>query len=291
MGHAYHAGLLAALHEGLGWDARDADLVVGTSAGAQVGALLRAGLSPSDLAARLTGAPLSDEGAAIARHYVRPPRIAAPHHPRRWRPSSPSYLWRGLTRPWTARPGRLVAALLPAGRVCQRAQAEGLQRLFGDRWPKAPLWVNAVDLFHGHLVPFGHLSAPATDVGTAVTCSGAVPAVCAPVLVRGAYYIDGGLASATNLHLVDQAEVDVVLVSSPLSTYLPMRWIFQREVQRQRGRGVQVIALEPDETVRRAMGWNPMRPEKSAHVTEAARRAVRAAIARDDQGVRAYLSS
>jgi predicted acylesterase/phospholipase RssA len=32
-GGAFHAGALAALHDALGWDARSADLVVGTSAG------------------------------------------------------------------------------------------------------------------------------------------------------------------------------------------------------------------------------------------------------------------
>ena len=41
-GMAFHAGVLLALHHDLGWDARDADVIVGTSAGSIVGALLRA---------------------------------------------------------------------------------------------------------------------------------------------------------------------------------------------------------------------------------------------------------
>jgi NTE family protein len=65
-GHAFHIGVLSALEEATGWDPRTADVIVGTSAGAIIGALLRGGLSPRDLAARALGEPLSDEGTAIA---------------------------------------------------------------------------------------------------------------------------------------------------------------------------------------------------------------------------------
>src|SRR6478672_8441398 len=71
VGHAYHAGTLRGLAEH-GWDARRAAIVVGTSAGSGVGALLRAGLSPRDLAARVLGEPLSAEGARIVAGAPRP---------------------------------------------------------------------------------------------------------------------------------------------------------------------------------------------------------------------------
>ena len=67
VGHAFHAGVLAALQDG-GWDARDAAVIVGTSIGAITGALLRAGVSPEDLYARVTGRPMSEEGEARAGH-------------------------------------------------------------------------------------------------------------------------------------------------------------------------------------------------------------------------------
>ena len=47
VGHAYHAGVLAALEEATGWDPRDAEVIVGTSAGSVVGSLLRAGFAAS----------------------------------------------------------------------------------------------------------------------------------------------------------------------------------------------------------------------------------------------------
>ena len=45
VGQAYHAGVLAALEVDLGWDARTADVIVGTSAGSVMGTALRMGLS------------------------------------------------------------------------------------------------------------------------------------------------------------------------------------------------------------------------------------------------------
>src|SRR6516165_6415165 len=49
VGHAFHAGALAALADETGWDPRRAEIVVGTSAGSVAGALLRAGFSARDL--------------------------------------------------------------------------------------------------------------------------------------------------------------------------------------------------------------------------------------------------
>ena len=59
VGQAYHAGVLAALEHDLHWDPRDADTVVGTSAGALTGVLLRAGVPASELAAWLVEAEVS----------------------------------------------------------------------------------------------------------------------------------------------------------------------------------------------------------------------------------------
>lgn len=65
VGHSFHVGVLSALADELGWDARAADLVIGTSAGSVVGAGLRAGLAPADMRARALGRPLSPEGSRL----------------------------------------------------------------------------------------------------------------------------------------------------------------------------------------------------------------------------------
>jgi NTE family protein len=64
-GGAFHAGVLAALEEATGWDPRTSEVILGTSAGSITGAMLRAGFSGRDLAARTAGEPLSPEGAAL----------------------------------------------------------------------------------------------------------------------------------------------------------------------------------------------------------------------------------
>ena len=78
VGRAFHAGVLAALQDATRWDARGADVIVGTSAGSLDGALLRAGLSPRDLAAHTVGEPL-DSGQEEGEHrgLRNPGRISA----------------------------------------------------------------------------------------------------------------------------------------------------------------------------------------------------------------------
>ena len=270
LGHAYHAGVLRALEHAIGWDARLSDLVVGTSAGAQVGALLRAGLSGADLAARVSGEPLRPEVAEIAQHYVRPDhRHPHPDHPRRRAPAAPRFLLHALSRPSLLRPGRLASALLPEGRVRLDAQAHGLRNVFGHRWPDRALWITAVHLDSGERVAVGAPGAPPIDVGTAVTCSGAVPGVHVPVHWEGRRYVDGGMASATHVDLVADQPVDLVIVSSPLSMFTAMRALLFAEMRRA-GLSVPVVAFEPKDGALAAMGNNPMAIERSADVARAA---------------------
>lgn len=70
-GMAFHAGVLAALQHDLGWDPNRADVVIGTSAGSVVGALLRNGASTEDLAAWGTGARPTGAGGDVRRRMDR----------------------------------------------------------------------------------------------------------------------------------------------------------------------------------------------------------------------------
>lgn len=267
VGHAFHTGVLRALADALDWDPRDARLVLGTSAGAQVGALLRAGMSPADLMARVTGEPMSSGGASIARHWIRPDRDEPRKKP--WRFSSPRYLRTMLEAPWKVRPGRIVSAILPRGEVDLLPQIEGLQRVFGDRWPDRKLWVTALDLHSGERLVFGRDHAPGVCVGTAVAASGAVPAVCAPVRAAGTELIDGGLASPTHLDLLEGEGPSTVIVSSPLSMIPPMRLLLAREVRRLRRVGKRVVVFEPAGEASREMGRDPMDMARAPAVARA----------------------
>jgi NTE family protein len=109
VGHAFHAGVLAALAEAAGWDARSAEIVVGTSAGSVVAALLRAGLGGPDLYASVSGGDVSSEGASLLAR-TRPVSIPTPdfEHADFWRgPASPA----GLLRVLLSAPCRPSAAV------------------------------------------------------------------------------------------------------------------------------------------------------------------------------------
>jgi NTE family protein len=276
VGHAYECGVLAGIAEATGWDPRLAEIVIGTSAGAQVAALLRAGMTAADLAARVMEERLSPAGAEIARHHVRPSHSTPhPDHPPRFMPGDVGHVLRSLARPWNAHPGAMLAALLPPGRASLEAQAQGFRDLFGNTWPERALWIPALRLDTGQLVPFGHAGAPPTDVGTAVIASGCVPVMCVPVEIGGHSHVDGSFISPTNADLLIGVALDLIIVLSPLSSMRVFQWLLGREVDRVRQDGTQVAVFEPSEAEKRVMGWNPMDTARAAAVVRIAWEATR----------------
>lgn len=271
-GTAFHAGVLTALAEH--FDARDAQVIVGTSAGSTAAALMRSGFPPRDYVARVTGQPLSAEGHAIL--GAMPPLSAPmPAAARRRQPASPELLRSILRRPWRYPPGVTVSAFLPAGTRPVDPGAQRLRALF-DRWPEKALWIVAVDLATGRRVVFGR-DADA-DVGDAVSASCAVPGYFAPVLIKGREYVDGGAYSMVSLDLLVGQELDLVIVSAPLSTAdwlagdpgnvprVAMRAQLEREARKVRRSGARVLTVAPDMGVRAVMGTNSMVVGKRAPV-------------------------
>jgi NTE family protein len=114
---------------------------------------------------------------------------------------------------------------------------------------------------------FGRPGAPVTDVASACAASCAVPGYVRPVLIDGAEYVDGGMHSPTNADLLADCDLDLIVVSSPMSIEtpaarprldLPFRLRFhgflRSEVWALRKRGVQVLTIEPDRATTRLMG-------------------------------------
>jgi NTE family protein len=223
VGRAFHAGVLSALQEALGWDARDADVIVGTSAGSLDGALLRADLSPRDYYAHTVGEPLSPQGQALLRHA--PPPIGGRSYPWSWswRPASSGCLIRAARRPWSARLGMLAAAALPEGAVPLRPIDVLLRPLFkGHSWPRRPLWISAVRLRDGQRVVFGRdRGLPSVHVAEAVAASCAIPGWFSPVRIGGRRFVDGGAHSFSNGDLLERLDLDLVVVSAPMSAAPP----------------------------------------------------------------------
>jgi NTE family protein len=303
-GGAFHAGALAALEEATGWDPRDAEVVVGTSAGSVLAASLRAGLSASDMAARAEGRPLSAEGRQVlqAVEGTPPSTPRPPPESFRWGPpASPGVLLGAARAPWAVRPTSLVAGLLPEGQISTADISANVEALLGDRWPSRPMWITAVDLANGRLTVFGRNGAPAAEPGPAVAASCAIPGFFAPVIIGGRRYVDGGAHSLTNAAQLAGTGLDLVVVSSPMSQspaptggyraaggrvwYLPVlrqvaRGQLAVEALALRARGIPVLGLQPTVADQLAMGANPMSWRKRATVARQVRESTLARLQR-----------
>jgi NTE family protein len=296
VGQAYQAGVLAALEETLGWDARTAALVVGSSAGSVTGTSLRMGIGAADLAAVATGTPLSPEGERLYARFL-PDSSDLPVPPagswlRPWRLPSVALLARAARRPLAFRPGVAAMTLFPPGKVRIDARAEPLHRLVGDRWPER-LWICTVRRTDGARVVFGRPGSPSSALAPAVLASCAIPGYFAPIDIGGVEYVDGGVHSATNADVLRTERLDVALVVAPMSTRRPrrrspdgpLRWATHRRLDREartlQSRGTMVVRFEPGPASLHAMGLRMMANDRSDRVVEAAIRETRAQVAAD----------
>ena len=287
VGAAYHAGVLTALAEA-GFDARDADVMVGTSAGAGVAATLRAGFPPIDLAPRNLGEPISDEATELVGRTGGPPTFALRPRPftRLPRPSSPMLLLRSGGRPVKA-----FAGMMPAGTISTDEIGERITTLYGERsWPVEPLWICAVDLDGGDRVVFGR-DGMAAPIGLAVQASASIPGVFRPVEHADRRYIDGAVHSPTNADLLAESGLDLVVIISPMSatrrgyrqarpSLRPMHaQQLAAEVKTLRERGTDVITFQPTSDDVAAMGRRAMDGRQRATTTKSALSSARARLA------------
>jgi NTE family protein len=284
-GQAFHAGVLDGLVEATGWDPRDASIVVGTSAGAGVGAYLRLGLSAPDLAAMLSVEELSDDGRALIDRLGPSGDWTTPVGPRTW-PNlpHPRLIARAVTQPLCIRPEAVLGVTFPDGRVPTESWAQALRPITGDGWPPDPLWICAVRTDDARRVVLGRKGAPETDVATAVAASAAIPGYFRPVEIDGRRYVDGGAHSPTNADVVRDEDLDLVLVSSPMSTSRhgpllsrsgPFRRHFRhrlaQEVRKLQRRGIPVVVFQPSAEDQEVMGAKAMDSERNGAVVRAAR--------------------
>ena len=299
VGHAFHVGVLSALAETTKWDPQSAEIIVGTSAGSRVGAMLRAGVNAADLAAFAAGDPPSEDGARFLARLGPPanlpPFTLAGLFADFPAASSPRFLLRAALRPWEARFGTVLAAALPPGRVSTEEMVAGLRRALGDTWPGRTLWICAVRLDDGRRVVFGQDGAPPTPIATAVAASSAIPGFFTPVEHDGIRYVDGGVHSPTNLDLLQDLGLDLVVVSSPMSTVggtvrfsadfpgrLMSRLRLAQEARRVRSLGTPVVAFQPNPADQAVMGSNAMDPSRRRPVVRQVRESVLRRLERKD---------
>lgn len=254
LGDPWHSGVLGRLQEATGWDARTADLVVGTSAGSITAMTLRAGVSAIDRKLHMSGGPMSPEAEDIYARITTP--YGEPEVDRDWRPSSPKMALRAAMPPWQIDPIRVGAGNLPRGNRSGKPLEQRMNELHPDGWPDRPTWVTAVRLSDGRRVVFGRDDVKG-NVGQAVRSSSAVPGYYVPGRVGAREYVDGGVHSSTNLDLTAMLGFDLVIVSSAMTIVERDRsWIrdptrawfsnkLAAEVATVRARGTAVVVVEP----------------------------------------------
>jgi NTE family protein len=275
VGQAYHSGVLAVLQHDFGFDARTADMVVGTSAGSITGTLLRLGVSAEDLAAWTVKAPLSGDEDVLRQMAGASVPDLAPFNPlhllrRPLRLPGRHMVARALTRPWQFRPLAAGMALVAPGRHDVVEQLAALRELEQPGWPDRPLWICAVRRRDGRRVVFGRPGAPEAPVHLAVAASCAVPGYFAPVSIGRHAYVDGGVHSPTNAAILRGQGLDLVVVISPMSGPAGLRpdvyaasrrhsaRLLRREVGALRAAGIQTLVFAPGAAEQEVMGNDMM---------------------------------
>lgn len=289
VGAAYLAGALTALEIDLGFDARDADLIVGTSAGSLVGAVLRAGVPASDLAAWTVGARRTAAGSVLPApdDVTEFPAVSVRDFLRPMRPPSLAFFARAVRAPWQFDLLRAYALHLPAGRHDLMPDLVWLDAVFGDAWPGDPTWLVAAGARSGRRRVLGR-DRRDLPISAAVAASCAVPGYFSPVSVGTAddreRLVDGGVVSTTSADLVTSLDppVDLAVVVAPMSTSggagTDLVGLMRRRVRRQVDRearvvaahGIDVLRIEPGPEVSRLAGFDFMADDHAVDTVRAA---------------------
>lgn len=253
-GVAWQAGVLKGLRDA-GIDLTRADLIVGTSAGAVVGASLASGEDIDQLYARQLTAP----PAAPARDLNALIRARAE-----------------LQRPGDSQTAPMdAAALIQLGEMALRAPTESEESRLatvrstylpvGADWSDRRLLITAIDLETGKLVVWDRDSNVSLIEAVASSC--AAPMIAPPTRINSRRYMDAGLLSGTNAQLALGHDLVVVLaVTRPGPTGL-----LSKELDQLRAGGSRVELVTPDAQSATAIFPNMLDLTKRAAASEAGR--------------------
>jgi NTE family protein len=203
-------------------------------------------------------------------------------------------LTRFATRPFSAPPWALLSSLIPEGQVSTAMISDTIAGLFRDDWPDEPLWLCAVRQSDGRRFAFGKHE-PRPPLPDVVAASCAIPGFFSPVVIGDESFVDGGVHSPTNADVLVGEDLDLVLVSSPMSMTgrrvyqssgsVVRRWsraLLDAESLRLRRRGVPVIAFQPTADDVEVMGTNAMDPGRRGPVARQVHESTLRRLARAD---------
>jgi NTE family protein len=190
----------------------------------------------------------------------------------------------------------VVSGWLPQGFVSTAPLRDQVRRVVPQGWgPHPGLWVIACDYATGRRVAFGRDGAPKAELADAVAASCAIPGFYRPVQIGGRRYVDGGMYSTSNLDLLRDEPLDLVICLNPTSSLHPIRlidprewgsFLFRRasgrrlgsEAKKLRERGIPVILVQPTGDDLKTMSRNLMSTRNRNRVIAVARRTVAAQL-------------
>ena len=260
-GIAWETGLLFGLAEE-GIDVLDADVLLGTSAGSAVAAQVTSGTPLAELYDR--HAVETEESTEIPVEVDLEKMVAE---------------WTSLmsqTEPGQELRAAIGRYAMAASTVPERRRREVIEaRLPEHKWPDRDLRIVAVDASTGEERVF--TADDGADLVDVVAGSCAVPGIWPPMTIDDRRYIDGGARSSTNVDLV--SDFDIVLVLAPvedLTVLDPDVDKASKKVLKRKS----TLAIRPDEDSLAAFGANPLDPATARPAAQAGR-AQAAAVADD----------
>jgi NTE family protein len=193
-----------------------------------------------------------------------------------------------LVHPLRHSPAAVATAWLPRGFIRTEPIKQLVERFVPGDWPEHQSFsAVACDYVTGKRVAFGSPGAPKAGIGDAVAASCAIPAFYHPVKINGRRYVDGGVCSVSNLDLLADAGLDLVVCLNPTSSLarVKVRTPAERiaalirdatgrrlghEARKLRERGTDVLIIQPSGADLAVMGLNLMARDRRAEVLETA---------------------
>ncbi len=269
-GAAHQIATLLAIEAATGWRPNDAEVVIGTSGGAVVTAMVRGrGLSIDSVVGDSEG--LHDYADRLRSYLF---RRGAPRKLGTWARHG---LLRGIRRPGV----NFVLGSPAPFRV--DGIVEWIEHDYAEEhWPARPTIIVAFDLATGHRVAFGTEEAPDVSLADAVAASCAVPLIYQPHIIDGRAYLDGGVSSGTSADLVlgSPDPLDLLLVVAPMALRQPRqnRRFYEGFLDRAGSIALdeelerisamwphcETLVLTPSPRELEAMRANPMSPDRAA---------------------------
>jgi NTE family protein len=257
VGIGWEVGVLAGLAQA-GADACQADFILGTSAGAVVGAQIADGTDPAELA-------------AVLRREDRGPSGAVP--------DLSGFFAKILQASTGARPATEIYAEMGADALKAKTMSEEtciamVGQMFGvasnDAWPQRDFACTAFNAENGEFQVWNRDSG--VGLARAVASSCVMPGVFPPITLGGGRYFEGGLQSRTSAHLAAGYERVLIIAlrvseaASALNHQVSAHYTAQTEIEVEtlRSGGAMTLMITPDALSLAAFGPNLMDASRRA---------------------------